>query len=260
MDQPIIPFDLGRMFLGDAPALFYAEILVRTVIIYGYTLLLIRWIGGRSVAQLSMVDTLLVIALGSAVGDATFYDDVPLLQAMMVITVIVGLNKLIDTLNERSSRFKHIIDGRTVAVVANGRILPEGLRHRDLSALEVQAMLRGAGIANLGEVECAYLEAGGGLSVFRRDQPRPGLALVPAHGVLPRSLRRERPVPSGEAACCVWCGAIHPVHGDASCPDCGKRAWTEPQTPNARSGTSESPSDLPTEPQTPTPGNRTQRQ
>ena len=54
------------MFLGDAPALFYAEILVRTVIIYGYTLLLIRWIGGRSVAQLSMVDTLLVIALGSA--------------------------------------------------------------------------------------------------------------------------------------------------------------------------------------------------
>ena len=227
------------MFLGDAPALFYAEILVRTVIIYGYTLLLIRWIGGRSVAQLSMVDTLLVIALGSAVGDATFYDDVPLLHAMLVITVIVGMNKLIDTLSERSSRFKHIIDGRTVAVVSEGRILPEGLAHRDLSALEVQAMLRSAGISNLGEVECAYLEAGGGLSVFRRARPRPGLSLVPAYGVLPRSLRRERPAPGGKTACCIWCGAIHRVHDDVPCPDCGKRSWTEPESPRPRPGASD---------------------
>lgn len=184
MDDPIIPFDLGRMFLGDAPPLFYAEILFRTVLIYGYTLTMIRWIGGRSVAQLSLVDMLLVIAVGSAVGDATFYDDVPLLHAMLVITAIVGLNKLIDTLSERSLRFKNLIDGRAVTVVVDGRILPEALAHRDLNALEVQAMLRTQGISNLGEVAYAYLEAGGGISVFRRHPPKAGLPLVPAYGAL----------------------------------------------------------------------------
>ena len=122
MDQPVIPFDLARMFLGEHPPLFYAEILVRTLLVYVYALLMIRWIGGRSVAQLSMVDLLLVIALGSAVGDATFYDDVPMLQAMLVITVIVCLNKFIDNLIERYDTAKRLIDGRTVAVAATSGI------------------------------------------------------------------------------------------------------------------------------------------
>ncbi|MDP3264688.1 MAG: hypothetical protein U1E06_13565 [Tabrizicola sp.] len=53
--------------------------MIRTLIIYAYSLLLIRWIGGRGVAQMSVVEFLLVVALGSAVGDAMFYGDVPLL-------------------------------------------------------------------------------------------------------------------------------------------------------------------------------------
>lgn len=230
MDDPIIPFDLGRMFLGDAPPLFYAEILFRTVLIYGYTLTMIRWIGGRSVAQLSLVDMLLVIAVGSAVGDATFYDDVPLLHAMLVITAIVGLNKLIDTLSERSLRFKNLIDGRAVTVVVDGRILPEALAHRDLNALEVQAMLRTQGISNLGEVAYAYLEAGGGISVFRRHPPKAGLPLVPAYGALPRNLHEHWPAPTGDQACCTGCGALHPAPAGDNCPDCGKHHWTAPRT------------------------------
>lgn len=219
------------MFFGEHPPLYYAEIVVRTVIIYGYTLALIRWIGGRSVAQLSMVDLLLVIALGSAVGDATFYDDVPMLQAMTVVTVIVGLNKLIDSLIERSERVKHLIDGRPVAVLSSGRLLPEGMAHRDLSALEVKAMLRMAGVQNLGEVAAAYLEAGGGLSVVRRERPAPGLAIVPPLNLLPSSEASDPPPAwAGEAACCLNCGAIHAT-ASAACPDCGCSRWTRPTEP-----------------------------
>lgn len=46
-------------------------------VIYAYSLLLIRWVGGRGIAQMSTVEFLLVIALGSAVGDAIFYPEVP---------------------------------------------------------------------------------------------------------------------------------------------------------------------------------------
>ena len=56
MNEPVaIPFDLGRMFLGEEPVLFLLEIAFRTVVIYVYTLVLIRWIGSRSIAQLSLV-------------------------------------------------------------------------------------------------------------------------------------------------------------------------------------------------------------
>ena len=86
MDEPVVAFDFGRMFLGDEPPLFLLEIVLRTVVIYVYTLVLIRWIGSRSIGQLSLVEFLLVIALGSAVGDAMFYPDVPLIHCMIVIT------------------------------------------------------------------------------------------------------------------------------------------------------------------------------
>lgn len=229
MDEPVVPFELARMFLGDHEPLFYLEIVFRTVLIYGYTLALIRWIGGRSVAQLSMIDLLLVIALGSAVGDATFYPDVPLLEAMLVITVIVLINKGLDKLIERSDRAKRVIDGRSIALVRNGRILARGRAARDLSTAEVKSMLRVHGVANLGQVEMAFLEAGGGVSVFRRETPFPGLSLVPPDDVTP-------PVPlriPGEAidgrVCCTACGDARQAHNvlpDVPCRQCGNPQWT----------------------------------
>ena len=82
MNDPVVPFDLTRMFFGTDPTLFYLEIVFRICAVYAYALLLIRWIGGRSIAQMSTVEFLLVIALGSAVGDAMFYPEVPLLHAL----------------------------------------------------------------------------------------------------------------------------------------------------------------------------------
>lgn len=231
MDDPIIPFDLARMFVGDYPALFYLEILVRTGIIYLYTLVLLRWVGGRSVAQLSMVDFLLVIALGSAVGDAPFYPDVPLLAAMIVITAVVGINKGIDEITERWGRAARIVDGDAIAVARRGRLLPDGLALRDISPPQIKGMLRLAGISNLGQVEAAYLEAGGGgLSVFRRHEPLPGLTIVPPANIEPPQPLLYAGAAIDGRACCMNCGDLRradAVLPDESCRVCGERQWTQ---------------------------------
>jgi uncharacterized membrane protein YcaP (DUF421 family) len=127
---------------------------------------LVRWVGGRGVAQLSLIEFLLVIAPGSAVGDALFYPEVPLLHAM----------------------------------------------------------LRLQGVANLGEVRCAYLESNGAASVFRHDSPRQGLPIMP-----PPELAR-RPVPkAGGAVCRACCGqGVTALASDIACPNCGAKDWTRP--------------------------------
>ncbi len=227
MDQTIIPFDWARMLLGEAPPSFLWEILFRTVLIYIYTFSLIRWIGGRSISQLSLVEFLLVIALGSAVGDSLFSPEVPLLHAMLVITVIVLINKGLDFLILRSDKAQTAIDGKPNWIVSNGRLNIEQSSDRGMGKSEVLALLRLEGVRNLGEVENAFLEANGDLSVFRADPPRAGMPIVPPHEISPlpqTDAHTSSSVGAGEL-CCFECGTLR--DGDeAECDHCGNDVWT----------------------------------
>lgn len=229
MDAAPVPFDLTRMFIGAAPLMFYLEIVVRIFIVYIYTLLLLRWIGSRTIAQLSTVEFLLVIALGSAVGDAMFYPDVPLFHALLVITGVVLINKGVDILLYRSKTMKTAIDGNAVEVVRNGRIAAEGLADRNMSVSELHELLRLHGATNLGEIGLAYIEANGQMSVFTLEEPRPGLPLIPA-----RDMQNEVPIRSpdefdgrAQYACthCGITGSPPPSTSDGRCENCGHSGW-----------------------------------
>ncbi len=235
--EQTIAFDLVRMFFGKDPPLFYLEIVVRTVIIYLYALLLLRWIGSRTIAQLSTVEFLLVIALGSAVGDATFYPDVPLFHALLVITAVVLLDKGIDRLIYHFKIFKVAIDGEPLEVVRAGVINLPNLARRDLSVEELHEMLRLAGIANLGEIDFAYVEASGQLSIFKAGEPKKGLAIMPVLENPERFwAKRLSDLPEGADCTCTHCGttgAPPPVDAKGNCKTCGATSWTEAQASRA---------------------------
>ncbi|MBC7284189.1 YetF domain-containing protein [Hoeflea sp.] len=234
MDQAVIPFDWARMLLGDPPPAFLFEILFRTVLIYIYTFGLIRWIGGRSISQLSLVEFLLVIALGSAVGDSLFYPDVPLLHAMLVITIIVFINKSLDYLILRSDRAQKTIDGVPNWVVRDGRLNPEQTTNRGMGKAEVLALLRIEGISNLGEVKHAFLEANGGLSVFRVKQPIAGMPIMPPHEILPppRFDQESPEAKQGSLLCCYDCGTLR-SQVEAACLHCRGKTWTAATMPDS---------------------------
>lgn len=214
MDQ-VIPFDLERLFWGEAPPLYYLEILFRIAIIWPWTHLLLRWIGGRSISQLSLAEFLLVIALGSAVGDSIFLPEVPLFHAMLVILVVVLIDKLIDVAIRHSTLAKRVIDGRPIEVLRDGRLLGQGIAVNKISAPEVMELLRQRGVENLGAIARAYIEPSGQISAFPADQPRIGLPIVP-----PPELREceERAKDCKEIACCT-CGSVFAAT-EKACPDC----------------------------------------
>ncbi len=163
------------MFVGEQPLLFSWEIIVRTVIAYTYAFVMVRWIGGRSVAQLTTAEFLLVIALGSAVCDPMFYPEVPLLH----VTVIVLINKLLDVIALRSDYFEERLNGLPIILVSEGRLQLENMKTGNLRRSELFKLLRLEGFPNLGEIRLAILEASGCLSCYRFDSPRSGLPIVP---------------------------------------------------------------------------------
>lgn len=226
--ETVIPFDWLRIFWGDAPPLFLAEITFRVLVIWLWTVLLLRWIGGRSISQLSLVEFLLVIALGSAVGDALFYPDVPLIHAMLVILLLVLLDKAVDLAIRRWQGAKRVIDGTPLEVIRDGRILCNGMTARGMGAPELMEILRLKGIENLAELRAAYLEPSGMVSIFRAETPGPGLRICP-----PIEVTTPEPPRPGGPACCRCCGHVA-ADSTASCAECGGKVWVRPELPVAQ--------------------------
>jgi len=216
--------DWQEMLIGNESPIFLLEIIIRTVIIYAYTLALLRWLGSRAIGQLSTVEFLLVIALGSAVGDAMFYPDVPLIHCLLVVTVVVGANKLIDLGIAQSKSIEHAIDGKPEQAIRDGVICGPFLDSSSLGTSELFQKLRENGIRQLGEVEHAIVEADGVLTVFRVAPERPGLPILPPWEI-ERPTQIDRTT-SEELLSCMQCGHTSKDRTISKCPRCRHDRWT----------------------------------
>ncbi len=174
-------FDLQNILFGDFPPLVYLEILIRVVIIMVYTILMIRWIGKRVVGGLGSSDVLLIVAMGSAVGDAMFYPDIPISIPIAVITLIAALQKAYVYLGIKYGGAKKVTHPRVIKLVENGKLLKENLTVDDIDENEVYMLLRHGGIRYLSEVEHAYYEQSGTLSIFKFDNPMLENSILPEH-------------------------------------------------------------------------------
>ena len=231
MDSPVTPFDLQRMILGNDPLLFNLEILVRTIIVYAYALLLLRWLGSRTIGQLSTVEFLLVIALGSAIGDAMFYPEVPLLHALLVITIVVFANKGLDILIARTKQGERFLDGSPKELICDGVLADSLLEGDSMGRGEVFQQLRHHGIEHLGQVHYAYVEPDGEVTVFpHKTDIHPGLPIVP-----PWEIGEPPKIGAGETSrdvrllACRRCGTLSEVAAGAApgvCRNCRNETWT----------------------------------
>lgn len=179
MDASQYTFDLANMFFGDFSAFIYLEILIRVSIIMMYTVLIMRWIGKRAVGTLGSSDVLLIIAMGSAVGDATFYPDVPLAVPITAITLIAAFQRLYIYIGIKGKKKRIGATRKVVKLVESGRILSDNLTIDDIEESEVYMLLREAGIHYLSEVEHAYYEQSGHLSIYTYDHPKLENSILP---------------------------------------------------------------------------------
>lgn len=246
MDVQVVPFDLQRMFLGDQSLLFGLEIIVRTLVVYAYALVLLRWLGSRTIGQLSTVEFLLVIALGSAVGDPMFYPDVPLLHALVVVTVVVLANKGLDLLVATSRRAERAIDGTARMLIADGVLTRDFLDGRLMGRGEIFQLLRRHGVEQLGEVREAYIEPDGEITIFRhpRAEKQPGLPIVPPWEIRePPRIAAATKLDEGGVLACRTCGKRREVPRGSQagiCGHCAGDTWTHA----LRSGVRPSPPEV----------------
>jgi uncharacterized membrane protein YcaP (DUF421 family) len=147
------------------------SVILRTVIITTFVFLVIRWMHHKGTGQLSMYELLIIIGLGSAIGEPMIYvQELTLTQAFTAIIIVVALFKLIDYLTIRSKRFEKFTEEDPTLLVKDGAYIEEGFRKARVTKGEFHAHMRTNGIKDISEVEESYLEITGQISFIKKKK------------------------------------------------------------------------------------------
>jgi uncharacterized membrane protein YcaP (DUF421 family) len=187
--DPVTPFDWQRLFIGQEPPLFFLEIVLRVILIYSFTVIMLRYMGKRGQRQMTTFELVLVIALGSATGDSMFYPEVPILYAWLIILLMVGLNRLLEGLQFRHRWLNAFLEGKPQLMIRDGKVIEESLKKENLRRTELTALLREQGIKNTGEVQYAFLEPTGQIGLFQYPEDEQ----VEGESTFPENLETKLP-------------------------------------------------------------------
>jgi uncharacterized membrane protein YcaP (DUF421 family) len=106
MNDTFMPFDWHRIFLGDAPLLFLLEIVLRTLIMYSYTVFFVAFAGQTGNGSIVNAGICYYYFICSAVGDPMVGADIPILHGAIAITVVTIFQILWSILSIKIEKLK----------------------------------------------------------------------------------------------------------------------------------------------------------
>ncbi len=144
------------------------ELVVRGTAMYFFLFLIFRVVVKRRVGAVGMGDILVLVIVADAAQNGMAGEYRSVTDGCILVATIVGWNTLVDWLTYRSPRLQKILEPPPLLLVQNGRVLWHHLRHEFMSEQDLQTKLREHGVTDPREVEKAYMEADGQVTVIKR--------------------------------------------------------------------------------------------
>ncbi len=135
--------------------------------------IIVRLLGKRGQQNLSPMQQMLLIGLGSAAGDVMLYPQVALSYAALVLVGVTLLTILLEKVACRCRALRNYIESEPRVLIRNGHLDEDALRKERTTRRELFANLRGSGAVSLSQVELAILEVTGSITVIlRKGKPQ----------------------------------------------------------------------------------------
>ena len=163
------PQDLIYNAIVPDPSIILS-VIIRTAIIATLVFVIVKWLGGKGIGQLSPFGLLIVVGLGSAIGDPMLYREISIPQAMAAVIIAVIFFKIIDYLTLKSKRFRNSLEPKPILLVEHGSIVDGGLKKAKMDITEFEAEMRLKGIEDAREIKYARLESNGRISFIMRKE------------------------------------------------------------------------------------------
>lgn len=145
------------------------RVVLTSILAYGWLVLVLRLAGKRSLSKLNAFDLVVTVALGSTLATVLLSNDVAFLEGALAFCTLALLQWLVSRLSVSSSRFSKLVRSQPRLLVENGTYREDALADERVTADEVDAAIRNAGVGRIEEVAAVVLETDGSMSVISRS-------------------------------------------------------------------------------------------
>ena len=159
-----VNLDWGQMFgLSVSPW----EMVIRGSAMYLFLFLVFRVVIRRRIGAVGIGDILLLVIVADAAQNGMAGEYRSVSDGAILVGTLIGWIMAIDWLNYRVPGLRIWLEPPPLLLVDRGRIQHRNLRHEYVTEDELRSKLREKGVADVGEVERAYMEADGAVSVIK---------------------------------------------------------------------------------------------
>jgi len=151
------------------------QIFLRMIGIFLIALVVIRFMGNRTVGQYSPFDFVLMVGVGDIVGNVAMERTESLLIGVEALAGLFVLQQVLARLSLKSTFFRKWFEGTPVVLIQDGVILRENLKRSQFNYDDLRQELHkfGMDFSNLQDIKTARLESCGDFSLIKSSAAEP---------------------------------------------------------------------------------------
>ncbi|MDN5303044.1 MAG: hypothetical protein PWQ60_2558, partial [Thermoanaerobacteraceae bacterium] len=142
----------------------------RSIILFAVSLVLVRFMGKRTIAQLSPFDLIVIIIMGSAIAIPLEDDKIKLTYGIIPVVVMSILNYGLSVIITKNRKIENLLQGTSTVLVRDGEVIIRNMKKERITMADLLILLREKNIANINEIEEATIEPNGKLSIIKKKE------------------------------------------------------------------------------------------
>lgn len=144
---------------------------IRAVSLYLVLLVVTRFAGRRTLAQVTVFDFVLLLIIAETTDQALLGDDFSLTNAAIVIVTLALTDVILSYAKAWSPALGLAIDGTPTVLMSGGELDTHALRRARVDVSDIlQSAREKQGLKRLDQIDCAVLEMGGAISIIPKEQ------------------------------------------------------------------------------------------
>lgn len=148
------------------------NLVIRCAVIYFIVIASVRLMGKRQIGELQPSELVITILISDVASMPLQNMEMPILSAIVSLLLLVMFEVLISVLSIKSRTLRKILQGNSVMIIKDGKLIEKQIKLIRYSIDDLMEALRLKDVFDISQVQYAYIETNGAISVELKPQYR----------------------------------------------------------------------------------------